>query len=354
MSNKPSKFVGSENRFDDVTLSHLVLKALASGDYNVQDDERLLNRLRHVDYGLSAQKECAAVLAWLGNCVLVHELEQEGYSSPGIGGVQIPDLLAVFSHGDTTLRTVVEVKSSDELHIPWTTEYQNKLAAYGRLVEMPVLLAWRPRKLGQWLLVDALSEELVTNGRIRLETAMIHNLMGVIAGDFHIDPEPSIGLNFRGQIIGEKKPNKYGFQATIKITEAFWGSRTGEKLTELNTSSVSLLMTTASEHYCEEKDGAMSWGYLTPGSPEGECCSISAQNLLRTLVGWAKKDDERIAWGHVLRDLEDVKSKKEMEHELEQNIGKTVRYIFYVLPKKVPSFVPNNWTKLLRKTEGST
>jgi len=81
MPNKENKFATLKSAFDEVELSHLVLSALSDGGYNIEDGGKFLNRLKHVDYGLSAQKECAAILAWLGNCILVHELEQEGYSS---------------------------------------------------------------------------------------------------------------------------------------------------------------------------------------------------------------------------------------------------------------------------------
>lgn len=345
MAEENNKFIESESPFDDIELSHSVLKALRESGHNVQDREKFLNRLRHVEYGLTAQIEYAAILAWLGNCVLVHELGQDSYNSPQLGDIRIPDLFAVFCRNNKRFRALIEVKSTDELCIPWTKEYRDKFAKYSDIFEAPVLLAWRPRQFGEWILVDGLSEEIVTDNKIYFENAFMNNLMGVIAGDFRVDPKQGIGINFIGQIMGEKQPTEKGYMVNIKISEAFWGNPEGEKYKKLNGSSTALILTTASEHYYKEETGQVRWGYLTPELPQAECHSITAQNLLRILVGWAKKDDERIAWRHVLDDLQRIKSKSQMEDELRQDIGKTVRYIMHIRPKTLPSFLPKEWTK---------
>jgi len=345
MAEENKKFIEPKSPFDDVEMSHIVLDALRESGHDSRDPEKFLKRLRHVDYGLTAQIECAATLAWLGNSVLVHELGQDGYNSPQLGDILVPDLFAVFCRNNKHLRVLIEVKSTDELCIPWTKEYRDKLAKYSDIFEAPVLLAWRPRQFGEWILVDGLSEEIVTDNKIHFENAFMNNLMGVIAGDFRVDPKPGIGINFIGQIIGEKEPTEKGYMVNIKITEAFWGKTDGEKFKKLNGSSTALILTTASEHYYREETGQVLWGYLTPEFPQGGCHSVTAQNLLRILVSWAKKDNERIAWRHVLGDLQRIKSKSQMEDELRQDIGRTVRYIMNIRPKTLPSFLPKEWIK---------
>lgn len=344
MEKKGKIFIESKNRFDEVGLSHDILKTINELGINVQDMEKFKNRLKHVNYGLSAEDECAAILAWLGNCKFVHKLDQDSYCSGDFGDIKIPDIFAVFSRGGEQFCTLIEVKCTSELYVSWNVEYKSKLAKYAKMLDLPILLAWRPRKLGQWLLLDAMSEKLIRDDRIYLEDAFPYNLMGIIAGDFVVVPLPSIGLHFNGKLVGEKTPTDDGFSTDVKITNAFFGRRNGNKLNKLNGSSLALLITTACKEYSEIKGNTISWGSVTPESPdEAINNSITAQNLLRTLICWAKKESECIAWRHVLKDLNSIMTKGQMEQELSQDIGNTVRYILHYQPKIIPSTLPLTW-----------
>lgn len=189
-----------------------------------------------------------------------------------------------------------------------------------------------------------MSEELACDDKIDIEDALVNNLMGIVAGDFRMVPQPDIGLNFEGQIMGNKTPTKNGYKATIKINRAFIGTRGGQKFEDLNESCIALILSTAAEEYCEEKDGKMNWGHITPGSTSSrEVNSISAQNLLRALIGWTQKDNERIEWRYLLNNLKNVISKRRMEEQLSENIGGVVRYIMHVQPKTLPSFLTETW-----------
>jgi hypothetical protein len=211
------------------------------------------------------------------------------------------------------------------------------------MVGLPLLLAWRCRQFGEWVLVDPLANGLVENGEIDIGSALKYNLMGLVAGDFGVEPKPGLGVNFKGKFIGPKSYDKSGYTAPVKITEAFWGSNDGKRLTNLLESVVVLLWAGACEPYCEESEDGLIWGYLTPETASERRSSISAQLLLRTLVGWAVKDNQRIAWRHVLGKLNEIKSKTEMEKELQKEIGEVVRYIVHIRPQNIPKFLPSGW-----------
>lgn len=338
--------------FSDVELAHLVLEALSQSGHSPSDPKRFVQRLQHVEYGLSAETECAAVLAWLGNCAIVHALDQGGYTSAMLGDIQIPDLLCVFRKEDQELRVLIEVKSTEGLSLRWNNEYHGRLQRYAGLLQIPLLLAWRCRQLSDWLLIDPSAKGVVEGGKIELGNALVNNLMGVLAGDFRIAPKPGIGINFHGEFVGAKAATDEGYQATVRIQKAFWGMREKEMTRKPNASAAMLLLATATEHYCEEAESGLSWGYLTPECDPDGCHSVSVQTLLRMLVGWSTKDDDRIAWRHVLRELNHIKSKPAIEKELAISIGEVVRYILHVQPPVLPNFVPTDWVSAHRKAGG--
>ena len=341
-------FVEPKSPLDDFHVARTSVEILTQVGVDTRDQEALVKRLRHYEYGYSAEMECAAILAWLGNCSVVHRLVQDAYVHSDLGDLIVPDLLAVFSREGCSLPVAIEVKSTDSLYVPWSDEYQAKLRRYSEAVNLPVLLAWRPRRFGHWLLVDALSENIVANGRVDLAQAMMHNLMTVVAGDFWITPMPGVGLNFRSTIIGEKKPMPDGYSGTMRIERAYFGTRQ-EELKELSQSSIALIVAAASEEYFEESEGAVSSGFVVPedesdGTP-GDGGMICSQDLLRSAVGWSRKPDQRIAWRHVLAQLESIMPKRQMEDDLGKDIGTAVRYILHVLPTQMPEFVPSAWYK---------
>jgi Holliday junction resolvase len=347
-------FADRKKPFADTDLSHMVLKALAGLGRSPKDPQKFVKNLQHVDYGLSAEDECAAVLAWLGNCVMAHRLDQDGCFTPGLGEVQIPDLLVVFKKGEEQFAALIEVKCTCGLRLRWTQEYHEKLQRYANVVKLPLLLAWRCRRLGEWILVDPLAEGLVENGKIKIEKAFTHNLMCFVAGDFSVESKPGFGINFKAEFIGPKSHDKMGYTTPGKISEAFLGSRDGKHLTGLPESVVVLLLAAASERYCEESEDGLIWGYLTPETASNRSNSVSAQLLLRTLVGWSIKNDERIAWRHVQERLNEIKSKAQMEEELQEAIGEVVRYIMHIHPQTMPKFLPSGWSNLTRKSNKSS
>ena len=341
--------VEARSPFDDAAFTRRVVEAATKAGPKVKDQRAFIKQLRHQEFGYSAEAECAAILAWLGNCVVVHPLDQNFYARNDPGEVLVPDLLAVFSLDGEQLPVLIEVKSTDRLYVRCSDAYRAKLLRYGQLVGMPVLLAWRPRKFGRWLLVDLASDEIAVDGLIRLPQAMMHNLMGLIAGDFMVDPEPGIGLNLRCQVLHKKKLGRRTSSVKARIEEAYIGTRT-KKMEGLSASSMALIFASASEEYTEQSEGNLLHGWLTPEPGPEQGGTVFMQDLLRMLLGWSKEKSERIAWRGVLDQMEHVKAKKKMEKELTDDIGKAVRYVFHQQPKQVPSFIPRSWLSKTTKT----
>jgi len=67
---------------------------------------------KRLDRGLPAEDELSVVFHWLGQCRLVHKLDQFPYP-PGVWQeYRVPDLLAVFDVGGHHQPVLIEVKTS--------------------------------------------------------------------------------------------------------------------------------------------------------------------------------------------------------------------------------------------------
>ncbi len=81
----------------------------------------------------------------------------------------------------------------------------------------------------------------------------------------------------------------------------------------------------------------------TYGIESQEQTNVFAQDLLRFLVGFSKEDNERIAWKHVLQELNDTITRDDLLIDLSANIGSTVRYIFHFIPRTKPTMLSEEW-----------
>jgi Holliday junction resolvase len=338
---KPKKTEG-KSPFDDVDLAHRVIESIGKAGNSIENEQKFINRLRHIEYGLNAETECSAILAWLGNCTLVHKMSTEGYIPDDM---KIPDLFAVFEKKGQTLRTFIEVKSTEDLKLRWTNIYYKKLQNYSNKMGHPLLLLWKARPLGQWILLDPSTPGLIKDEKIDLCDAITQNLMGLIAGDFRVTPKSGIGIHFDGQLLKKEKISKTESNVNIKINRCLWGDSKRNKFENLAQSEIALIMMLAIKQYYHEKGKTVKWGYITHDAQSEEQTDVSAQDLLRFLVGFSKKDDERIAWRHVLQELNDTISRDDLLTELSDNIGSTVQYIFYQIPITKPSMLNDDWYK---------
>ena len=196
---------------------------MEDSDYSIDDPDAFLRRVKNVEYGLSAEVEFAAILRWLGVCRFVHRLNRETLADTGSEWT-VPDLLAVFGSGGVRCSAAIEVKTTSDMMLSLKRDYLARLKAYADLVRQPLLLAWRARKVGSWILVDPLVMESdgVLDDKLEYVDAMPYDLMSVLAGDFHVAPkkgrravlagqsgrrEASDGRWLRGRVSGRERGN---------------------------------------------------------------------------------------------------------------------------------------------------
>ncbi len=340
---KKKEYIEKQSQFDDVKIAHQVIEAVRALGNNIKDGQSLIQRMRHVEYGLNAETECSAVLSWLGNCNLVQKLTCQGYIPEDM---KVPDLFAVFKKNKKELKAFIEVKSTNDLMIRWNNTYHSKLTKYCDIYGLPLLIAWKARPFGRWLLLDATDSTTVKNEKIDLCDALPNNLMGIIAGDFSVTPKPRIGLHIEAEIIHKEKRSATETNIKGKIIKCFWGDQDKNKYEKLNESEIAMIMTMANKEYYEEEGNIACWGYVTPNLDDQEhSTGVFAQDLLRFIVGFSRKIDERIAWGSVLRDLNEIKTKEDLLSELSNSIGSTVRYIFHQIPRTRPAILNEQWYK---------
>ena len=112
-------------------LELLVQEAMTQLGWEV-DAKRIADRVRRLNFGLPREDEFSIVCSWLGKCELVHKLDQKQSPHISMEDYQVPDLLAVFRHGDRRIPVLVEVKSKKQQTLSFRPDYYEKLCNYAR------------------------------------------------------------------------------------------------------------------------------------------------------------------------------------------------------------------------------
>lgn len=184
------------------------------------DPKALLERVRQLQRGLPAEDEFALLLSWLGNCSIVHQLDQLQIPPDSKHAYRVPDLLAVFRYKGREIPMLVEVKSAAKNQLSWRPDYYGALRAYAHRLNMPLLIAWRKTGLGSWVLCDSSLLTLRrTNYHLTYETAVKGNLMCELAGDFMYVFRPGVGLHLRFQKlkkVSSRSPDGEWWQLRVK------------------------------------------------------------------------------------------------------------------------------------------
>jgi Holliday junction resolvase len=157
-----------------------------------KDVATVLERLRAVERGISAEDEFALILQWLGQCRLVHKLDQ-GWVSARSPDIRVPDLLAVFQRGDSTQPVLIEVKQSKG-RLKWREDYLAALQTYADAVRLPLLIAWKWNSF--WGLFEPRHlRKAITNYHGEFLQLMPNSLLSELAGDFSFALRPGVGIH---------------------------------------------------------------------------------------------------------------------------------------------------------------
>lgn len=335
--------------FAAVDAAHTVVRAAEQLGYDLSDTEAFLHRAQLVEYGLSAEVEFAALLRWLGWCPLVHRLGEDVLCDKRTGDWEVPDLFAVFEKSGVRCSAVIEVKTTEDSVLAFKKGYLKKLQAYAELVKEPLLIAWRPRNIGFWLLFDPKCATPIGSGKLQVDigTALKNDLMSALAGDYYMVPTEGAGLRFEATRTGEKKPTIDGYEAVFTITAAFVHDADGAKVDDIPQSVFWAIMSVV-EDRDEVRDDTIVQSFVASGS------LTRAQSVLRTAAGFSLGEDERIHWKALGQNFDSILQCDELLSDAQSRFGTFFSYILYQHPHEIPAFLPKKWPGLELPTEGAS
>jgi hypothetical protein len=205
-------------------------------------------------------------------------------------------------------------------------------------MRQPLLIAWRPRSLGFWLLFDPSIATPVDNDflAVDLDMAAKNDLMSVLAGDYFLVPMEGAGLRFEFERIGEKQPTADGYQAMFQVTGANLQDAAGVRTKGVPNSVVWAIFSTLKDHQEVSEDGIVQ-SFVASGG------FTRAQLVLRTAIGFSLKANERIHWKSVATNLDAALSCDTLLTDSAAHIGTFMSYIFHQQPQGVPTFIPHDW-----------
>jgi hypothetical protein len=114
---KTSSFGRAVKPFAPVDAAHTIVKVAEELDWNLGDVGKFIGLVQHVEYGLSAEVEFAAILRWLGWCKFVHRLNKEVLEDAANSLWTVPDLLAVFQLKGMECSALIEVKTTESTEL---------------------------------------------------------------------------------------------------------------------------------------------------------------------------------------------------------------------------------------------
>lgn len=185
--------------------------------------------LRKLNYGLPVQDEFCLLISWLGRCRLIHGLSQQQYPPTSVTEYRVPDLIAIFESGAGPVPVLIEVKSA-AAKLSWRPDYYEALARYGRMLGLPVLLAWKETRSRMWSLVDISAfAKARQNYNLTFPDAMTHSVMSLLAGDFLIEFTPGFGLHLHFRKLSPED----GKGVRCVVEDAYFEGSAGQRFTTL-------------------------------------------------------------------------------------------------------------------------
>ncbi|CBJ36219.1 conserved protein of unknown function (predicted Restriction endonuclease, type II-like) [Ralstonia solanacearum CMR15] len=319
---------------DAARLIHEVLSELGWS----ADPSHVAQSVRRLDIGLPAEDEFSVVCAWLGQCELLHKLDQQQVPIASREKFQVPDLLARFTTQTNSVPVLIEVKSKQGNTLSFKPEYLEKLTNYAELVGMPLLIAWKFH--GFWMLFEAKHlRRAKSNLNISLSTASQQNLLGMLAGDvgYKIGAGVGIHLRFRKDKLVKTETREDGRteQWQMTIDDVAFSNYNGELVRDVEGDIQSLVSVWDLEDQEEHTDSHIYQRFVA-GS---EGMQFAHMALVR-LLNWESPGDTRPHWRSLLRKDQVVANVENFAAALEKAYQqKFVSHIFHIRPRAVPDFL---------------
>lgn len=317
-------------------LSRLIQDALAElgADVDVAD---VVEKVRRLNIGLPVEDEFSVVCTWLGQCDLLHKLDQNQVPIKSKENFQVPDLLAKFSTQSKNKPLLIEVKAKNEKTLSFQPDYFKRLNNYAEMMGLPLLIAWKFN--GVWTLFEARHmQKAVKNYNIKLEYALKQNLLCRLAGDvaFVVGNQAGIHLDFRKDkvILGSD-----GFSGEIKWQVTFdnfyFTDYEGVIRTDFSPEVQALFTGLGLEEKVEETNSHIKIHYVADGK-QAQFCHATLVKLL----DWENSSDSGHHWRGLLRSGNVVESIVNLRETLELALNKkVVYYVLDIQPEDIPSFL---------------
>lgn len=298
------------------------------------DAEEVAKLVRRIERGLTAEDELAVIFHWLGQCKLVHKLDQFPYPPGVYKRYRVPDLFAVFDVAGASVPVLIEVKTSTDGILRWKPEYLKALQAYADLMGLPLLVAWKYQTLWALFEVGHLRRlpKARTNVGISFVDAMRQTLLGLLAGDFHFSFLSGVGVHIKIRKIQETEG---GFDG--RVEDAYFLNANGEKHTGAG-GVLQLFMCLDQEALVQEDDTHAVQSFVLLSDEQAEFAHRAVVTLLQTFVAAPNPLD----WRQVLvRDqlsLLAISPQKAALHALNNGF---IKHLIRIRPKTRPAFMAN-------------
>jgi len=315
------------NDTDKTDRARLVFEAAERLGWS--DADEVAKFVRRLERGLPAEDEFSVVLRWLGQCRLVHKLDQFPYP-PGVWSrYRVPDLLAVFEVDGQAVPALIEVKVNADPVLSWKPAYLAALQRYAELLRLPLLVAWKHGTI--WVLFEARHlRKAAKNLNISFGDALKETLLGLLAGDFSFSFRPGVGLHLKIRKV--KEHDDRSFEG--KVEEAYLLNARGEK--HKGGGGILQLFTCIQQDVeLQEDETHVVQSFIVPANNSSEPAHRALVTLLEIFRG-----KEPLVWRHVLlkeqRPWLSVSPQQAARNGLEAGF---IQYVLQIEPTTPPSFI---------------
>lgn len=316
--------------------ARLAYEALQQLGKNV-DANALAERIKRLDLGLPAEDEFSMLVSWLGQCRLIHKLDQF-QAPPGSRGLyQVPDLAAVFEYEEKKLSVLIEVKTTEFKTLSWRPDYFDGLRNYGMQMGLPILVAWKLKPLGLWTLFElGHFTRAGQNYSITPESAMRESLMGILAGDFGVVIRQGVGLHFsikKEEKLSERKTEDgYVEKWRMRVEDAYFVDGNRQRLKSIGRLWPFFLSAQRPQQQINDTHAHQSFVVETE-----EPCWV--QETLALLFEFQAKQEEPLNWREILQNHQVPVEASEIRQVAQEGIGKgVVRCVLHLEPHTRPAF----------------
>lgn len=303
------------------------------------DPKKIAEHVRRLDSGLPVEDEFIAICSWLGKTSLIHKLDQHQAPAASRDLYQVPDLLVKFENSGCVL---IEVKSKAKRTLSFTPRYLDRLNAYARLLNMPLLIAWKHH--GIWVLFEV--KHLVkarTNFNITYGDAMKENLLGVLVGDVAYKIASGAGLRIRCKkehlVSREEIDGAVAEQWQMRIDEVGFMVSGSEQVDHLDADVTTLFTTWDLSERQSHSDTHIELRFVA----DDDDSMMFGHMALTHLLHWSLPQGAAVNWRHAIRRDAVVSNMANFKRALGRGLEqKVVHLILNQQPQTWPDFLPKD------------